>query len=332
MLQDNELLRYLEQLTLPGIDYPRASNRGVIDPSASTVFSHLDYIQMTCEAPRNFGRNHLSLPWLNDLFTLTRERHGVKNYRYGADMSPAGTYFWNLQNDVQPGLIVLTGSDLGLIRSRAKISDDELIKTLKKAARRFTRIDYAININAGNPEQVLKHFKKGKVKTRAQSCKRIDLHGKKQGYTVYIGSDKSDKFIRCYDKAAELKLAATILTRIEMQVNNEPAHRLARAMAYHGVKVAGKTAVRDFAQFPKLAWWKDATEGEHIDLQLTPAKETSFARWLLEQVLPAIEKRVLSGQEQDAITDFANRLGGVLKDGYRIGAQSHGKPTDEQEQ
>lgn len=315
MLQENELKSYIQQLGMSFPDYPSASNRGVITTPENTVFSNIDFIQATFEAPRKHDGGGMFLPFLSEVFTLTRERHGIKNYRYGSDMSPAGTFFWNTENDVQPGYMVLTGDDLGLIRARSGMGDDDLINLLKKPARRFTRIDFATTIDAGHPMAVLDAFNTKKrpkgereVITRAQSARRIDLHGKRQGYTVYIGSEKSDKFIRCYDKAAELKMLHTVLTRIEMQTGGDVAHRLAHAMAYGGVKIAGKQAVRDFCQFPKLGWWGDAMNGEDMDLQLTPAKTTSFAKWLSEQVYPAIEKRVIAGQEQDAIESFTRAV------------------------
>jgi hypothetical protein len=209
-----------------------------------------------------------------------------------------------------------------------RINDDQLLKQLMPAARSFTRIDFATSIDRGHPDEILKHFNEGKARTRIRSAERRDNHGAKRGYTVYLGSRDSDKYIRCYDKAAELKLLHVVLTRIEMQCTQEPANRMAKEMMRSGVKKVGKQAIRNFVQFPEIEWWGQATEGDDIDLQLTPAKESSHARWLNEQVLPAIEKRYRAGQEIEAIEEFTRkllRLQGVLEDGGK--EQEEGKTS-----
>lgn len=307
-MPQSELLRYLEQLPLDGIT-SKLSNREVIDPHSPIVFSHLDFLQMTMQSPRQWGKDKLSLPFLSELLTVKSERHGVKNYRYGANLSPAGLAFWNTKNEELPGLLVLGGSDLGVLRGMSGLSDDKLMQALRPAAISFTRIDFATNINRGHPRQALRHFRLGKTETRIRNAERIDQHAKnKKGYTVYFGSQNSDKYIRCYDKAAELKISGEVLTRIEMQITGKPADRLAKQMRQTGVKNTGKQAIRDFLQFPELSWWAEATEGDEVDMQLTPAKETSFGRWLTEQVLPAIQKRIEAGEESEAITGFTRAL------------------------
>jgi hypothetical protein len=312
MLHNNELESYIEQLALPGSDYPIASNRGVINPFSPLVFSHIDYIQATMEAPRNLGDGNFSIPFLDDVFRMTRERGGIKNYRYGSELSPSGSLFWNDEHNQNPGYLVLTGDDVAMLRSMKKMSDDKIIAKLKRPVRKFTRIDFAINITAGGPDELLIEWNAGRVQTRAKTCDRIDRHGAKKGYTLYVGSRGSDKYIRCYDKAAELGLLYSVLTRIEMQTGGDVADRLAAAMSRDGTKAVGKQAIRDFAMPHNLEWWEQATRGADVDLQLTPSKLTSFSRWLNEQVYPAIEKRIQAEQETEAIEAFTKRLMGLF--------------------
>lgn len=308
-LPRSELLRYIQQLHLPGTVTPEPSNRGVTDPNTPLVFSHLDYIQMTMQAPRQWGRDSMSLPFLSDMLKVVSGRPGIKHYRHGASLYPAGVAYWNEHDIEKPGLLVLAGNDLAIIRDVMKLRDTDILASLKRAAMSFTRLDFATNIDRGHPSDALRQWRKGKAETRVKNITRIDEHKKKSpGYTIYIGSRDCKKYIRCYDKAAELKVSDFVLTRIEMQLRDKPAHRLVDAMLHSGVKEAGKQAIRDFIKFPKLQWWKDATEGPEVEMQLTPRKETSFDRWLNEQVLRAIERRIEAGEELDAIERFTRSL------------------------
>lgn len=246
---------------------------------------------------------------MNDLFKLQNFTGGVKHYRAGARLYPAGTVYYNNAHDEKPGLLVLGGTDLAILRDTLKMSDRELLAIFMRAATSFTRIDYCVNIDAGHPSELIEQWHDGNKEGRVKTVQRFDSHSGDGGYTVYVGSRQSDKLLRVYDKAAELKkLGDFVLTRIELQTRKKVAHRMAKAMARDGIKEVGKQVIRDFVNFPDLAWWNDALDGDTVDVQLTPAKETSYERWLLEQVLPSIEKRIKAGVELGAIERFTKDL------------------------
>jgi len=327
MLHPNENRRKLVQgELLRAQNDPRRSNRGVIDPSSHRVWSHLDYFSATYPAPvrsaLSFELDHFAG---NDLLRMQRETKGIRNYRYGAVLEPSGYLFWNETDSQNGSLLVLAGADLSILRSRTGATDDELLRRFMRNAITVSRLDFAINIEAGNPRKCMKEFDKKRAKTRVKAAREIRGHGSARGVTEYFGSTSSHKMLRVYDKAAELKQLFDVLTRIELQTRKTVSTNLAKVMLRSGVKDSGKTAIRDFCDFPKLDWYQQAVDSDTVAMELSPAKETSFDRWLNEQVLPAIEKRIRAGEETGAINRFTRALMGLYGEiGSNEGENGHG--------
>lgn len=318
IMPDNELIRYIEQLSLPGIDYPRLSNRGVTNLPDTFVFSHLDYLSIMYPYPSQGSTGkYVRLPVPDDLFTVVDTGSGIKNWRQSATMSPGGRFYWNDAEADKGCYVVLAGDDLALIRARLRLSDGELLDRLAFNATNFTRADFCINITAGSAIDTRKEFEAGRKKTRVRSAWEPDHFAGGNGKTIYFGSSNSDKLLRVYDKARELKLFADIvLTRIELQTRYDVADSFVRAMRKNTVVDVGKTAIRKFCDFPKLGWYQDALSGaQDVPMQLIPRKETDFMRWLNEQVGPAIKKRVEKGESTPEIRDWLHAMWEILRVG-----------------
>ncbi len=320
-MPDNELMRYIEQLSLPEFDLPPLSNRGAIKTDDTVVFSHLDYLSIMFPYPeRSPASVFARLPLPQDLFEIGAVEHGVANWRQSMSMFPGGRYYWNEGEPDTGSYAVFAGDDLALIRSNTKLTDDELLKRLLFAATNVTRLDFCINITAGEVGETRREFEAGRKKSRVRTAWEPDYFAGGSGRTIYFGSKNSKKMLRVYDKAKELKLLANVvLNRIELQARDEPADRLARKMLDVTVVDTGKSAIRQFCDFPKLDWYQDALSGaQDVAMQLTPSKEVDFMRWLNEQVGPSIIKRLENEQYTDEIRDWLYglwefvRLGGVL--------------------
>ncbi len=317
---DNELRRYIEQLSLPGMGLPPLSNRGAIDTGHILVFSHLDYLSIMYPYPDRSPKSVFArLPLPEDLFEVGPVERGVQDWRSSAAMLPAGRFYWNEGERDKGSYAVFAGDDLALLRSRTKLTDDELLIKLMWNARNVTRLDFCINITSGLVGETRDEFEAGRAVTRVRTAWEPDFFGGGSGRTIYFGSRSSFKMLRVYDKARELKLLSdVVLNRIELQVRKKPADMLARKMRNVTVIDTGKSAIRDFCDFPDLGWYQDALSGaKDVAMQLTPAKSADFMTWLNEQVGPSIIKRLGAGQHTDEIRDWIYelwehvRLGGV---------------------
>lgn len=314
-MPQSEAVRYIRQLGLPFADCIAPSNRDAIDPSIPLVFSHLDYLSIMYPYPAMLPDGDLPLlPLPNDVFQLRAAGRGIRHWRRSAEMLPAGHFYWNDGEREQGSYAVFAGQDLGLLRARLKMTDDDLLPRLLHNATNVTRIDFAINIEAGDPGQCREEFERGGAVTRVKTAHDRQNFAGSPGRTVYFGSEKSYKLLRVYDKAAELKrLADFVLTRIELQVSKAPADRLAQVMRRHGVRETGKTAIREFIDFPDLGWYQDAVSGPHVDMQLTPVRQADFMTWLDTLVGPAIEKRIEAGEFHAEIRDWLHALYELLR-------------------
>jgi len=315
MLHRNENKRKVVQAEMfAAQNDPRPSNRGVINPFNLRVWSHLDYFAATYPEPVKARRGQQLDHWAgNDLLVMERQTRGITNWLHGAELFPAGWLFWNDGASEHGSYLVLSGADLSMCRQWHHMTDDELLARITRNASTVSRLDFAINVEGGAPSDCLDAFNSGDAKTRVQSVREVKGHGKAKGHTVYFGSTSSKKMLRVYDKAAELKELFSVLTRIELQARKNVATRLSKAMIANSVHDAGKTAVRTFCDFTGIDWYQQAVQSDTVEMSLSPAKETSFENWLMQQVLPAIEKRKLAGVELDAIAKFSDALHDVLK-------------------
>lgn len=291
-----------------------------MDTPPPKTFAHLDYFSATYPYPLQApNERHPVLPLPNDIFTVIGLEAGVKHYNRSAVMSPAGRLYWSDGERSKGCYAVFAGDGLALIRARLRLNDDQLLPRLMWNCVNVTRLDFAVNTAAGKPAQTRREFESGRAVTKVRTAWQPDYFAGGQGETIYFGSKSSTKMLRIYDKARELKLAADIiLTRIELQVRKLPADKLARVMLRSGVSDTGKSAVRQFVDFPELAWYREALSGGHdVPMQLTPSKSSDFMRWLNDQVGPAIEKRLLAGEHTEDIRHWLEALSHITEDGQR---------------
>lgn len=302
-MTQNELIRYIRQSPLfSDVKLPPHSNRGVIDQNSALVWSHLDYLSASYEgAPYNSDTGHVRLPVPNDWFREDFRVQPIAGYSRGMQLRPYGSIYWSEGQENRGSLLVLGGVDLNGIRREFAVSDEEILARINAPARNITRLDFCANIDRGSPTDLIKHWKKGKVKARGKKPWERRNYDDWGGRTIYFGSEKSDKLLRCYNKAAQLHLEGGTWTRIELQLRGSPAGRIQKDMSQEGVKRVGKQAIRDFVNAPDLEWYQQALEDAETELTLTPAKNSSFIRWLNEQVGPAIAKRIEAKSELGAI-------------------------------
>jgi len=257
----------------------------------------LDYLSYTIR-PGKYPEKMLPLHDAFDLQVPIEPFHGRYNKAYR--LVCGGVFTYNDQReDIYP-LVVLSGEPLGEIRAMG-FDDDSLvndvwIKTTGGLSGNITRADFCLDTD-DKKSQVI-DFKRawdnGKIKTRCRTADYIDRTErpsqgvkKKPAETFYLGSKESDRMLRVYDKASELKLLNQILNRVELQTRNDCARALVKDSCLHGADVAGKAHIRKFCQVD-IPWFNRLLRGENIAVSKIPRKEPKFRRWLNGQVKSAI--------------------------------------------
>lgn len=310
MIPENELFEYLTQHPLPHDSGGVACNTPPTPSQQYMVFSHLDYATIRYGAPMRSPLDAFPrYPFPEDLFRPDEMTHGAMGYRYGMRLKPAGVYYWQGHTKDMGSILDFHGDDLTQVRSVLRIDDDALLQRLMFKAEAVTRLDFCTNINAGNVADCSKAWDEGHIKTRARKGLDYVPKGEAIGATCRVGSDKSNKFVRIYDKAAELKLLHEVLTRIELQTRHGQAHRMAHVMLDSGVKATGKSVIRTFVDFPKIDWYQAALHtADTINASLKPREKGNTAKWLQDYVGPAIRKSYERGEYTTEIRDWLYQM------------------------
>lgn len=165
---------------------------------------------------------------------------------------------------------------------------------LSEVMDRLTRFDYAIDIVS---EIRPSEFTNARDNRRIRSISHISSD---KGETVYVGSPKSDRFVRVYrynDPHPRSKF---------LRVEFVARRKLAREAAAHylATKDEGFTASIGETYGFRHACWRSAilTDGEPIRTRVSSRSDQDTVSWLYKQVAPAMRRLIDSGALD--VTDF----------------------------
>lgn len=240
-------------------------------------------------------------------FKLGMPVQAIKRYQQGFELKPAGTLFIS-GTEKQGSLLTLTGGQMQTLRDICH--DDGIVLSELLPFTKCSRIDFAVDIYQDVKLIELETLiiqEDYYTKFKSDPLKVAGISGK-SGYTLYFGSPKSERRIRVYDKAAELKLLNLAWSRVELQNRKKRADLLARDMNKGAWQDVGKASIRDCLNFPTVSWWVAAVSGGDVPLSTLPRKLSKFENWLEFQVKPAIEKRIENGSNIEFIRKWLDDL------------------------
>jgi len=170
-----------------------------------------------------------------------------------------------------------------------------------------SRLDIAIDTDeAWDVEDFRKAIKSGEVDTRAR---KAGVYDGLNGWTVYVGSRSSEKFLRIYDKAAETKTTDP-WTRIELECKGDFAQSIAKGINAEGYGMI-PLVIRAFAHFPTLPCWERVTGGGGVYLATPKVERHSNTRgWLLQTVAPVLVRMV--NNDPSFLDAWSTRIGMLL--------------------
>lgn len=179
------------------------------------------------------------------------------------------------QKDV---LVVLKGRALEWLRDRG-CDDVSILREFKERGFRINRCDPAIDTTDPevNPKLVYDAWQDGHVVSRAKGMEppmhpKIPKGGRRNedgvGWTVYIGSKASTRYLRVYDKQYEVMKKTGNdpghLTRFEFQIRDEAADKIADEIIRNGIG-AIPSIFRGWIDFKKPSENKQVTRWEQAD-------------------------------------------------------------------
>jgi len=222
----------------------------------------------------------------------------------------------------------LGGEALENSRQEYGLTDDDIIALYVEFANEsegsnLTRLDYAIDTQK-TPEDIrnlwylyerygpIGHFAECTL-IQSGTKTRNNPH---QGLTMYMGSPRSSRRFRVYDKAAQLGILSEAWVRVELQQRKKGAFPLALDMYQYGTEKAAKASMRRSLGKQYKGWLEDVLKDDYVPYRREAMKPDKWQSWITDQVIVSLRSHLDShydfisetiGNFSDEITRYTSR-------------------------
>jgi len=180
---------------------------------------------------------------------------------------------------------------------------------------RITRLDLAIDVHE-EPVDIIGLTRCKQVKGEEGSAKKWNLiTGSDNGVTLYIGSRKSEKFMRIYNKAAEMSLEGVMWSRFELEIKQDTCRTIAAAIV---------TLPReDLAQYvkglmkglfnPVDPFYQQIMNVPSVQVGSTKDPSDNTLKWLYDSVAKTLAKQMQLHSDENVFEEFVRSVHANLK-------------------
>lgn len=219
-------------------------------------------------------------------------------------------HMWNDDREDMGHHFIFSGSALRNLFEREEIHPRALLRACVNSRGSISRLDLAKDLT-GEPldlSAIYKSLEQGRNTGTARTHGRIVSNG--GGDTIYIGSRQSDKFIRLYDKAAQMDLADDIWFRLELECKGMFARSIASVLiASEDWGLVFDTALSSMVRLPiETGWGKFRSMGSTTIGLPKMEKRTDREKWISEQVIPAVAKHYIDNPTSESVTRLIETL------------------------
>lgn len=223
---------------------------------------------------------------------------------------------WNTERPEMGVHVMLGGSALRWMSEHGSSCTYVLLE-LHLLGARVSRIDLAIDVfgSALSPQVLCKPNRKP-YKGRGRTPKFTQVGDEEDGWTIYVGSRSSDKFLRIYDKKKETGYEGDAWTRIEVECKGKIAHWLGSKLPSGTLSDAYSTAstiIKTLVDFEDMEW-RQALSSDVVALAIPKKSDRDTLGWLLKSAVPALA-RLMKEKPNDKIYEtfvkaLTDQLGG----------------------
>lgn len=210
---------------------------------------------------------------------------------------------WNVDRPEMGYHVILSGSALRNILEHFHMDQKTLVETIVNAGGSITRLDLAKDLQDKRVslDKIYQALECGDSVGTARTF--TQLHSVNGGNTVYIGSRQSEKFIRIYDKAAQLGDTSRLWYRFELETKGMVARALAQLLVNSAVwGSAFDTLASHMASIPNNAHWLAFFDGSNPEIGIPKIeKKSDREKWIASQVIPAVVKHYVTNRDSAAI-------------------------------
>lgn len=289
---------------------PPASNKGgnTLDkpsiPDHPTVSIQLDWLRYSVAYNPNLSEGdnlRVAMPRFPEFSLTGEEQQNGRGYNRAQKLT-IGVIHWHDANPAQGISVELTGSDLAQSR-KADIEELDLLRHVAALYGKVSTMDSAIDVYRHNarPRDILTARDNDTLRTSVKDIgeyANTKLSGGvwRKADTVYVGSPKSDRQMKVYNKAAQVGIPGDWI-RIEMRWRGPFARAAHQAMLNHGIAETTRAAVLSMVDFD-ARWWRVALTGPLADIEPVGRKETKTLDWLMGAVLNTLDRELHYEQDR----------------------------------
>lgn len=274
-----------------------------MDDKKRIVTAKIDWISVT-------GENNI---YPSDFPTKRKEmKRGMMGYDTGLQYLDGRIELCSSTRKDMGVHIIISGDTIERLEKKTGRDSFSILQDFSES--KCTRLDIAVDImhRKLSISNLWKMVCDEKVKTRSTAF--LHIEGKKgMGETVYIGSPKSNKRLRIYDKKAEVG-AEFEWTRVELQLRREDARggciQINSCNSDEKKKVETiSSMINSFASFDDDEEWKSSMgEISKEILRDKELRETNRKKWLLSSVVSAMASEIVASGKEDVMEMFMKRV------------------------
>lgn len=234
-------------------------------------------------------------------------------YTYATLDSNGVGVLWNPDYTGMGYHAVFSGTSLRNLFTSGLVQPHALLRACLDAGGSVSRLDLAKDFTEGQTdyEAVYKSLEQGLG--GGQSRKISKMQNSEGGYTIYVGSRQSERFLRLYDKAAEQNIPGALWARLEVETKG----MVARAVTTSIVNTGDFAGVFDNVVLGMVGDAKTAKLAQFFTPGQVPIglpkieKQTDREKWIADQVITAVARHYIDNPESEAVKRLINVLEGI---------------------
>jgi len=217
---------------------------------------------------------------------------------------------WNVDRAEMGYHVIIAGTAIRNICEHMELEQKALLETVLHAGGSITRLDLAKDLRGReiSLDKVYKDLEKGRSTGSARTFSQI--HSVNGGNTVYVGSRQSEKFVRIYDKAAQIGDTNERWFRFELELKGVVARSLCNYLrTTERWDSAFDTIALHMVDLPNNVHWKEFFSSDFIPVGLPKVEKSSDReKWIDTQVTPAVVKHYMENRDSKAIQNLREML------------------------
>lgn len=217
---------------------------------------------------------------------------------------------WNIQRPEMGHHIIITGTCLRNIVECFGISQERLLQSAVNSGASITRLDLAKDAKNVDIDYsiIFEQLNRGMNTGHSKTFSR--LQSANGGYTIYVGSRASDRFIRLYNKAAQLDLSGVLWHRLEFETKGMVARAIATLLVNSSMwSGAFNTCVLASLCLPRGSGFEIFFDDTDVQIGIPKIeKKSDTEKWIEEQVTPAVAKWFVEHRDSEAVKRLIDSL------------------------